>query len=85
MTESPLIPYSAKEPERSGTAATQPHYTIAELARMWRLSDSTILRLFKSEPGVLRIGNVRSRKRTKISLRIPHDIAERVHARLTQN
>lgn len=59
----------------------QPHYTIAELAKMWRLSPSTVLRLFQSEQGVLRIGNTRSRKRTRISLRIPKDVAERVHRR----
>ena len=48
---------------------------------MWRLSPSTVLRLFQGEPGVLRIGNTRTRKRTRISLRIPKDIAERVYRR----
>jgi AraC-like DNA-binding protein len=62
--------------------AFQPHFTVAELAKEWRLSPSTLLRIFKSEPGVLRIGNLKTRKRTKISLRIPKDVAERVHRRL---
>jgi hypothetical protein len=63
--------------------AFQPHFTIAELAKEWRLSPSTVLRMFQSEPGVLRIGNTRTRKRTRISLRIPKDVAERVHRKMS--
>ncbi len=59
------------------------HFTIAELATKWRVSQSTILRIFRTEPGVLKIGNIKSRKRTKISLRIPSDVAARVHARMS--
>ena len=66
------------------SVAMQRHYTIAEVAKTWSLSQSTVLRIFKSEPGVLRLGNVNSRKRVKISLRIPENVAERVWARLTQ-
>jgi hypothetical protein len=64
--------------------AMQPHFTIAELAKAWRLSDSTVLRIMKSEPGVLKIGNINSRKRAKISIRVPAEVADRVWARLTQ-
>lgn len=62
---------------------TQTHFTVGQLAKKWGLSDSTVLRLFKMEPGVMRIGNINSRKRAKVSLRIPEDVAERVHAKLT--
>jgi AraC-like DNA-binding protein len=63
--------------------AFQEHFTLAQLAKKWHLSESTLLRLFKEEPGVLRIGNLRTRKRTKISLRIPAEVANRVHQKLT--
>ena len=63
-------------------SARQHHYTVAELAKMWRISESTALRLFKQEPNVLRIGNVNTRKRTRISLRIPETVADRVHRKL---
>lgn len=61
---------------------TQEHYTITELAKMWKLSYSTIQRMFRGEPGVLHLGNIHSRRRTRISLRIPADVAEKVHQRL---
>lgn len=64
-------------------SAFQKHFTVAEIAKEWVISPSTALRIFKLEPGVLRIGNTNTRKRTKISLRVPADVAERVHARLT--
>jgi hypothetical protein len=38
----------------------------------------------KSEPGVLKIGNINSRKRAKISIRVPAEVADRVWTRLTQ-
>ena len=63
--------------------ALEPHYTLAEIARMWKLSLSTVLRLFREEPGVLRIGNTNSKKREKVSIRIPASVAIRVHERLT--
>lgn len=61
----------------------QPHLRIQEIAKAWGISVSTALRLFQEEPGVLRLGNLKSRKRTKISLRVPLEVAERVHKRLT--
>jgi hypothetical protein len=69
--------------QRYQDAASQPHYTVAQIAKVWSISQSTALRIFKEEPGVLRIGNTNSRKRTKISIRIPHDVALRVHSKLT--
>jgi len=76
-------PPAGLRPVAEASRALQPHYTVAELAKKWRISPSTALRLFKSEPDVLRIGNIRAKKRVKISLRIHQDVAERVHARLT--
>jgi hypothetical protein len=60
-------------------SATERHYTVAEIAKTWQLSQSTVLRMFKTEPGVLQLGNLHARKRTKIYLRIPQSVLDRVH------
>jgi hypothetical protein len=73
----------AEELQSQRPPSTQPHYTCAQLAKMWKFHQSTILRIFKNEPGVLRLGNVRAKKRVKISLRIPQEVADRVWSRLT--
>lgn len=79
------------EPSRSGAALqsvprfAMRHYTVAEIAEMWHLSDDAVRKLFESEPGVLSIGESRSgRKRRYVTLRIPEDVAERVHRRLAR-
>jgi hypothetical protein len=62
------------------------HYTVAEIAQLWNLSDDAIRKIFESEPGVLLIGDERSsgRKRRYVTLRIPEDVAARVHRRLAR-
>jgi len=62
----------------------QEHYTIRELAAMWRLSYSTIKRMFQSEPGVLKMRGappVKGHRRNYTSWRIPREVAERVYRR----
>lgn len=49
-----------------------------ELAETWSFSANVIRRLFRDEPGVLRIGNGKHE-----SLSIPDSIAARVHARIS--
>lgn len=62
-----------------------PHYTVAEIAELWHLSDDAVRKLFENEPGVLAIGEARSgRKRRYVTLRIPEDVVERVHRRLAR-
>ena len=60
------------------------HYSVPEIARLWRFSDDFVRELFQGEPGVLRVGTERwtGRKRKYLSLRIPEEIAEKVHRRL---
>jgi hypothetical protein len=53
-------------------------YTADEIAKTNKLNPSTVRKLFMYEPGVLRIGRGRRR-----SLRIPHEVAERVLSRMT--
>ena len=58
------------------------HFTAKELGKRWHMSESTVFRLFADEPDVLRLGNPNSRRRTKVSIRIPKDVAARVYVRL---
>lgn len=62
------------------------HYTVAEIAQLWNLSDDAVRKIFENEPGVLAIRDTRPRlrKRRYTTLRIPQDVVERVHRRLTK-
>jgi hypothetical protein len=62
------------------------HYTVAEIAQIWNLSDDAVRNIFEKEPGVLMIGDQRPnlRKRRYRTLRIPEDVVERVHRRLSK-
>jgi hypothetical protein len=62
------------------------HYSVAEIASAWGLSDDAVRKIFEKEPGVLVIGEQRSfsRKRRYTTLRIPEYVVERVHRRLTR-
>jgi len=60
------------------------HWRVQELANAWRLSYSTVLRMFMDEPGVLKSGERRGRRRTRICLSIPETVAGRVYARHTR-
>lgn len=60
------------------------HYSPDELAELWGVSTETIRSIFRDEPGVLKIGKTGTKyKRGYVTLRIPEDVAERVHARLS--
>jgi hypothetical protein len=59
------------------------HLTPQELAEAWGVSTETIRFIFRDEPGVLKIGKPGTRsKRGYFTLRIPREVAERVHRRL---
>lgn len=65
--------------------ATERHYTIAEIAELWKLSPNAVRRLFQGEPGVfVALGEPRpryGRQRGYVTLRIPQSVLERVHRR----
>ena len=64
-------------------SATEKHYSVQELARIWKLSEDTIRRLFREEPGVMKIsGRSGRRKRRYVVLRLPESVVIRVHERL---
>ncbi len=71
--------------EASLGAFSERHYTLAELAQLWGLSEKTIRRIFSEEPGVVKWGHDEGRlKRAYVTLRVPESVVERVHRRLRQ-
>ncbi len=59
------------------------HYSIAEVAKLWDLSEKTIRRMFEHEPGVLCWGKSETRfRRGYRTLRIPETVMLRVHRQL---
>ena len=66
------------------TADAEPHYKVAEVAELWRVSRDTVRRLFENEPGVLVLGELRPRnKRRYITIRIPESVLARVRRKLS--
>jgi len=65
--------------------AFERHFTVNQVAELWGLSDNTVRRVFRDEPGVLRtqIPTLRARKRQNVTLRIPESVVHRVHSRLS--
>jgi len=58
----------------------EPHYSIGDLAKQWRLGRETVRLLVKDEPGVVKIRLGRNKVMTRYS--IPESVARRVHTRL---
>ena len=60
--------------------ALERHYSVAEVAKMWALSEKTVRRMFEDEDGVLNWGSPETRrKRGYRTLRIPESVLHRVH------
>jgi hypothetical protein len=65
--------------------AQEKHYSPDELASLWGISVDSIRRLFRDEPGVLKMGDKDPKhKRQYLTLRIPESVAVRVHTRLSE-
>ncbi len=62
-------------------AALEKHYRVGELASLWGFADNTIIRMFASEPGVIRLESGAGRRKYT-TLSIPESVALRVHERL---
>lgn len=56
------------------STAAERHYTVAEVAERWRVSENTIIRRFRDQPGVLNIGIGK-----KVALRIPESVLSAYH------
>jgi hypothetical protein len=64
-------------------SAVERHYSVQQVSEMWGYSAETIRRLFRDEPGVLRIGSAETRfKRKRWQLSISESILIRVYQRL---
>ena len=61
--------------------AFERHYTVDEVAEMWKISAVTVRRMFQDQPGVLSIKGRRSvlGARSYTSLRIPASTLQRLH------
>lgn len=67
----------------NGGLAAELHYSVGELASLWRYSPKTIRRIFADEPGVISWGQQEScHKRGYHTLSIPASVAALVHSRL---
>lgn len=62
------------------------HYTVSEIASLWKLSEKSVRKLFENEPDVLIFGNHKPRfsRRRYLTLRIPEFVVERVYRRLSR-
>jgi hypothetical protein len=65
---------------------TEEHFTVKDLAKLWSMSEATVRRMFRNEPGVLRFRRPKKgHKRDYATLRIPRSVAERVYRRMTSS
>ncbi len=72
------------EPERS--EFMERHYTLAELAKAWHMSERSLRPWFIDEQGVIKWGTgklTRGRKKVYVSMRVPESVARRVYRRRT--
>lgn len=63
------------------------HYRVKHIAKLLGISRTTVIELFRDEPGVLKISKDRSRfgpiKRPYVSLLVPEHVVVRVKKRLS--
>ena len=65
-------------------SAVEPHYSVQQVVRIWRVSRRTVIRIFDGEEGVLKWGRPESRYRKRyLTMRIPESVLKRVHSKLT--
>ena len=69
--------------EQTDSRLFERHFSPAELAELWNLSEDTIRRAFERESGVLIFENPsRNPNRRRRTIRIPQSVAERVYRKL---
>ena len=57
------------------------HYTVSELAEMWKLSAEFVRQVVQNEPGVTEWVRQRPGRRRYRVLRVPQSVAERLYRR----
>jgi hypothetical protein len=63
-------------------AALEKHYRVGDIAKLWGFCRNTIIRIFRDEPGVVRLEGLPG-KRKYVTLSLPASVALRVHERLS--
>lgn len=62
--------------------AVERHYTIQEIAELWKVSAMTVRRCFEDQPGVLKLSfgrRLAGKGRPHVTLRIPESVLERFY------
>jgi hypothetical protein len=74
---------SGPSPVTSIDLASEKHYSVIEIAKLWALSEKTVRKIFEREPGVIHWSTEeRLHKRGYRTLRVPETILNRVHRKL---
>ncbi|MGC2474517.1 MAG: hypothetical protein WA485_09285 [Candidatus Sulfotelmatobacter sp.] len=74
---------SGAPPVASIDLASEKHYSVIEIAKLWALSEKTVRRIFEREPGVIHWSSEESlHKRGYRTLRVPETVLHRVHRKL---
>jgi predicted RNA-binding protein with PIN domain len=67
------------------SSADEQHFTVKQIAALWGCSRELIRRLFRNEPGVLRVNRPSTRiKRGYTTMKIPKSVMEQVHKRMAR-
>jgi hypothetical protein len=73
-----------RKPADHNAPVAEKHFSPAELSKAWGVSVETVRSIFREEPGVLKLGKTGTKsRRGYFTLRIPQQVAERVHRRLS--
>lgn len=70
---------------------TEKHYSVQEVATMWGVTQQTVRNIFYGEEGVIHLHAPlrplmkKSKRRPKVTLRIPESVLHRVHNRLSSS
>jgi hypothetical protein len=63
--------------------ASERHYSVIEIAKLWALSEKTVRKIFEREPGVILWGAEETlHKRGYRTMRVPETVLHRVHRKL---
>lgn len=66
--------------------STERHFRPEEVAEIWGVDTTTVRRVFRDVPGVLKLGRITARgsRREYVKLRIPQSILDKVHSEMTR-
>jgi hypothetical protein len=74
---------SGPSPAASIDLASEKHYSVIEIAKLWALSEKTVRKIFEREPGVIHwCTEEKLHRRGYRTLRVPETVLYRVHRKL---